>query len=90
MEIWSMKSLLLTAAASLVLFAGFGSTVQAHPFAPADACGPHNQGAVTATENMDPYGNGVRFVFTCYSEGWVLTETWYCGDNGWYYSCTVM
>jgi hypothetical protein len=89
LEISLMKSLVLTVA-SLVLAAGVGGAAQANPFEPPYACGPENQGAVTATENMDPFGNGVRFVFTCYPDGWLLTETWYCANDGWTYSCTVM
>lgn len=75
---------------ALVLAAGFSSAASANPFAPTFECGPHNEGAVTATENMDANGNGYRYVYTCYAGNWLLTEIWYCGNNGWYYGCTIV
>lgn len=81
---------LSSAALAVLLAAGFSSSALADPFAPSYACGPQNEGARTATENMDAYGTGYRYVYTCYWGSWQLTETWYCGSDGWSYTCTVV
>ena len=86
-----MNRLKAVAVSSIVaLGLGMGMSAQAFPEPPAGTCGPANEGQTVAVEQFDWTGNGRRYVYTCYANGWLLTEIWYCGDYGGGYTCTVM